>query len=144
MLKGIDPLLTPDLLYMLRAMGHGDDLVIVDGNFPASSTNARVARVDGANATEVLAAVLSVMPLDSFVEHPCARMAVVGDPDQVPPVCAEFQTIIDQAEDGRYQLEVVERFAFYERAKQAYGLVQTSETRLYGNVLLKMGVIMPG
>jgi L-fucose mutarotase len=143
MLKGLDPLLTPDLLYMLRAMGHGDDLVIVDANFPASSTHQRVARIDGATATGVLSAVLSVMPLDDFVDQPCARMEVVGDPGEVPPICAEFQAIIDQAEGGRFKLAAIERFAFYERARRAYGIVQTSETRLYGNVLLKMGVVRP-
>jgi L-fucose mutarotase len=143
MLKGLDPLLTPDLLYMLRAMGHGDDLVIVDANFPASSTHQRVARIDGATATGVLSAVLSVMPLDDFVDQPCARMEVVGDAAAVPPICTEFQAIIDQAEGGRFKLAAIERFAFYERARQAYGIVQTSETRLYGNVLLKMGVVRP-
>jgi L-fucose mutarotase len=143
MLKGLDPLLTPDLLYMLRAMGHGDDLVIVAANFPASSTHQRVARIDGATATGVLSAGLSVMPLDDFVDQPCARMEVVGDAAAVPPICTEFQAIIDQAEGGRFKLAAIERFAFYERARQAYGIVQTSETRLYGNVLLKMGVVRP-
>jgi L-fucose mutarotase len=128
---------------MLRAMGHGDDLVIVDANFPASSTHQRVARIDGATATGVLSAVLSVMPLDDFVDQPCARMEVVGDAAAVPPICTEFQAIIDQAEGGRFKLAAIERFAFYERARQAYGIVQTSETRLYGNVLLKMGVVRP-
>jgi L-fucose mutarotase len=119
MLKGLDPLLTPDRLYMLRAMGHGDDLVIVDANFPASSTHQRVARIDGATATGVLSAVLSVMPLDDFVDQPCARMEVVGDAAAVPPICTEFQAIIDQAEGGRFKLAAIERFAYYERARQA-------------------------
>jgi L-fucose mutarotase len=91
----------------------------------------------------VLSAVLSVMPLDDFVDQPCARMEVVGDAAAVPPICTEFQAIIDQAEGGRFKLAAIERFAFYERARQAYGIVQTSETRLYGNVLLKMGVVRP-
>jgi L-fucose mutarotase len=144
MLKGIDPLLSADLLHVLRSMGHGDDLVIVDANFPAASMGRRVVRDDGVSATRMLEAVLSVMPLDEFVDQPCARMEVVDDPDAVPEICREFQKIIDGAEHRRYQLAKIERFAFYERARQAFALVQTGETRLYGNVLLKMGVIRPG
>jgi L-fucose mutarotase len=143
MLKGLDPLLTADLLHVLRAMGHGDDLVIVDANFPAASMGRRVVALDGVSATRALEAVLSVMPLDEFVEAPCARMEVVDDPDAVPEICREFQAIIDRAEDGRFQLARIERFAFYERARQAFALVRTGETRLYGNVLLKMGIVRP-
>lgn len=143
MLKGLDPLLNADLLQVLRAMGHGDELVIVDANFPATSTGRRLVRMDGVSATRALEAILSVMPLDDFVDEPCARMEVVGDPDAVPEVCQEFQEIIDRAEGGRFQLARIERFAFYERARAAFALVQTGETRLYGNVLLKMGVIRP-
>jgi L-fucose mutarotase len=143
MLKGLDPLLTADLLHVLRAMGHGDDLVIVDANFPAASMGRRVVALDGVSATRALEAVLSVMPLDEFVEAPCARMEVVDDPDAVPEICREFQAIIDRAEDGRFQLARIERFAFYERARQAFALVRTGETRLYGNMLLKMGIVRP-
>jgi L-fucose mutarotase len=143
MLKGLDPLLSADLLYVLRAMGHGDELVIVDANFPAATMGRRVVRIEGVSATRALEAVLSVMPLDDFVAEPCARMEVVGDPDAVPEVCAEFQKIIAGAEAGRFQLAKLERFAFYERARQAFALLQTGETRLYGNVLLKMGVVRP-
>ena len=143
MLKGLDPLLNADLLHVLRAMGHGDDLVIVDANFPATIMGRRLLRMDGVSATRALEAILSVMPLDDFVDEPCARMEVVGDPDAVPEVCKAFQQIIDRAEGGRFQLARIERFAFYERARAAFALVQTGETRLYGNVLLKMGVIRP-
>jgi len=143
MLKGLDPLLNADLLHVLRAMGHGDELVIVDANFPATSTGRRLVRMDGVSATRALVAILSVMPLDDFVGEPCARMEVVGDPDAVPAVCQEFQKIIDRAEGGKFQLARIERFAFYERARGAFALVQTGETRLYGNVLLKMGVVRP-
>jgi L-fucose mutarotase len=143
MLKGLDPLLSADLLHVLRAMGHGDELVIVDANFPATSMGRRVVRMDGVSATRTLEAVLSVMPLDDFVDEPCARMQVVDDPDAVPEVCKEFQALIDRAEGRHFQLGRIERFAFYERARQAFALVQTGETRLYGNVLLKMGVIRP-
>ena len=143
MLKGLDPLLSADLLQVLRAMGHGDELVIVDANFPATTMGRRVVRLDGVSATRALEAILSVMPLDDFVDEPCARMEVVGDPDAVPEVCQEFQEIIDRAEGGKFKLARIERFAFYERARQAFALVQTGETRLYGNVLLKMGVVRP-
>jgi L-fucose mutarotase len=143
MLKRLDPLLNADLLYVLRAMGHGDDLVIVDANFPAMTMGRRVVRMDGVSATRALEAVLSVMPLDDFVDDACARMQVVDDPDAVPEICDEFQSIIDRAAGSRFQLARIERFAFYERARQAFALVQTGETRLYGNVLLKMGVVRP-
>ena len=143
MLKGLDPLLSADLLHVLRAMGHGDELVIVDANFPATSMGRRVVRMDGVSATRALEAVLSVMPLDDFVEEPCARMQVVDDPDAVPEVSKQFQEIINRAEGRRFRLAKIERFAFYERARQAFALVHTGETRLYGNVLLKMGVIRP-
>lgn len=143
MLKGLDPLLNAELLHVLRAMGHGDDLVIVDANFPAASTGRRVVALDGVSATRALEAVLSVMPLDEFVAAPCARMEVVDDPDAVPEICREFQVIIDRAEGGRFQLARIERFAFYEQARQAFALVRTGETRLYGNVLLKMGIVRP-
>jgi L-fucose mutarotase len=143
MLKGLDPLLSADLLHVLRAMGHGDELVIVDANFPAASVARRLVRLDGVSATRALEAALSVMPLDDFADAPCARMQVVDDPDAVPEICQEFQTIIDRAEGGRFQLAKIERFAFYERARQAFAVAQTGETRLYGNVLLRMGVIRP-
>jgi L-fucose mutarotase len=143
MLKGLDPLLNADLLHVLRAMGHGDELVIVDANFPATTLGRRVVRMDGVSATRALEVILTVLPLDDFVAEPCARMEVVGDPDAVPATCQEFQQIIDRAEGGKFQLARIERFAFYERARAAFALVQTGETRLYGNVLLKMGVVRP-
>jgi L-fucose mutarotase len=143
MLKGLDPLLGADLLHVLRAMGHGDELVIADANFPAASMGRRLVPLHGVSAARVLEAVLSVMPLDEFVDAPCARMQVVDDPAAVPEICKEFQAIIDRAEGGRFKLASIERFEFYERARQAFAVVQTGETRLYGNVLLKMGVVRP-
>ncbi len=143
MLKGLDPLLNADLLHILRAMGHGDDLIIADANFPATTMAKRLVRLDGVDAPRVLEAVLSVMPLDDFVDEPCGRIEVVGDPEAVPEVCQDFQKVIDRAEEGRFQLANIERFAFYERARQAFAVVQTGETRLYGCVLLKMGVVRP-
>jgi L-fucose mutarotase len=143
MLKGLDPLLGADLLHVLRAMGHGDDLVIADANFPATTMGRRLVRLDGVTAPRALAAVLSVMPLDDFVEEPCGRIEVVGDPAAEPEVCKEFQAIIDRVEGGRFRLATIERFAFYARAREAFAVVQTGETRLYGCVLLKMGVVRP-
>lgn len=144
MLRGIDPLLHADLLHALRAMGHGDEIVIADANFPATSLARRLLRLDGVEATRALRAVLTVLPLDAFVETPALRMEVVGDPTAVPPVCALFQEILeDVAGPERNVLGRLERFAFYERARGAFAIVQTGETRLYGNILLKKGVIRP-
>lgn len=144
MLKGLDPLLNADLLYTLRAMGHGDDIVVVDANFPAATMGKRLVRMDGHPAPRVLDAILSVMPLDTFVEASAWRMEVVGDPTAVPPICNDFQAVIDKHEGaGAFPLATLERFAFYERAKQCFAVVSTGESRLYGNIILKMGVIPP-
>ena len=143
MLRRISPILSPDLLHALAAMGHGDDIVLGDANFPAASLGPAALRLDGLSATDVLRAVLEVMPLDSFVPAPALTMQVVGDPDAVPPVKAEFQAIIDDVADHPSQIATLERFAFYERAKDAFVIVQTGETRLYGNIILKKGVIAP-
>ena len=143
MLKGLDPLLGPDLLHALRAMGHGDELVLADANFPAASLARRLIRLEGADGPRALRAILSVMPLDDFAEMACARMQVVDDPDAEPEVCRIYQAVIDEAEGGRFRLGQIERFAFYERARAAYAVVHTAEPGLYGNVLLKMGVVHP-
>lgn len=143
MLRNIPAILSPDLLMILRAMGHGDEIVIADANFPATSMGQRVARLDGIPATEVLEAVLRIMPLDAFVDDPAQTMQVVGDPSAVPEIVARFQEIVDNEADNPAQIRSLERFAFYERAKAAYAIVQTGETRLYGNIILKKGVIKP-
>ena len=141
MLRNIDPLLSPDLLHALRAMGHGDEIVIADANFPGSSTGPDCIRADGSSASEILRAVLSVMPLDTFVPHPALTMQVVGDPDATPEAVKDFQRVIDETADNPAQLQGLERFSFYERAASAYLIVQTGEGRLYGNIILKKGVI---
>ena len=143
MLKHIDPLLSPRLLAILRAMGHGDEIAIVDANFPAASHAARLVRFDGVPAPRVLDAVLSVMPLDSFVEKPAGRMEIVGKPNEVPPVQAEVQVEIDKAEGKSWPMGSIERFAFYEKAKKAYCVIQTGERRFYGCFVFKKGVIPP-
>lgn len=141
MLRNIDPILSPDLLYALRAMGHGDEIVIADANFPGSSSGPECIRADGSSASEVLRAILSVMPLDTFVPDPALTMQVVGDPDTVPEAVADFQLIINETADNPAQIQGLERFAFYDRAATAFAIVQTGERRLYGNIILKKGVI---
>ena len=143
MLKGLDPLLSPDLLATLRAMGHGDEIAIVDANFPAEAMAQRLVRLDGLSATAVLDAVLSVMPLDDFVPEAAWRMEVVGDPTAEQPIFAEFREVVARRESPQMRLAALERFAFYERARAAYAIVPTGERRLYGNIILKKGVVRP-
>ncbi len=148
MLKGINPLLNAEVLYALRAMGHGDDLVIVDTNFPSDSVARQTGlgellRIDNTTAAEVVAAVLSVMPLDNFVDDSAARMEVVDSPGDVPPVQREVQAAIDAAEGAPRPMTSIERFAFYERAKQAYCVIQTGERRFYGCFAFRKGVVPP-
>lgn len=143
MLIGLNPLLSPDLLHHLRAMGHGDDIVLVDANFPSNSSTNRLARLDGVTATDALRAILTVMPLDSYVDDPAITMANAADPANLPPIVQEFQGIIDAVADAPQPIVQEERFAFYERAKRAYAIVQTGEARLFGNIILKKGVVPP-
>lgn len=124
-------------------MGHGDDLVIADSNFPAESTKKPVVRAAGHSATDILAAILTLFPLDEFVEAPATVMQRVDHPDQAAPVWSKFQTILDAAEARPIKIERLERFAFYERASRAFGVVATGETALYGNIIIKMGVCHP-
>jgi L-fucose mutarotase len=148
MLKGINPLLNADVLQALRAMGHGDDLIIADTNFPADSVakqtmHGKLLRID-APASEVVKAVLSLYPLDTFVDDAAARMEIVGKPDEIPPVQTEVQKEIDKAEGKAWPMISVERYAFYERAKKAYCVIQTGERRFYGCFAFRKGVIPPG
>jgi L-fucose mutarotase len=147
-LKSIDPILNADVLYALRAMGHGDDLVLCDTNFPADSVArqtvlGRLLRIDCVSAGRAARAILSVMPLDSFVDKPATRMAVVGKADEIPAVQTEVQSEIDAAEGRAWPMGSIERFAFYELAKTAYCVVQTGERRFYGCFIFKKGVIPP-
>jgi L-fucose mutarotase len=148
LLKSIDPLLNADVLYALRAMGHGDDVVLCDTNFPADSVAratvlGRLLRIDNVAAARAARAVLSVLPLDSFVDAPASRMEVVGHPDEIPEVQREVQAEIDAAEGRPWAMGTVERFAFYERARQAYAVIATGERRFYGCFIFKKGVIAP-
>ena len=142
MLKNIPPILGPDLLAILRAMGHGDEIAIVDANYPADGAGPVLVRLDGVSATDVLDAILTLMPLDDFVDEAAICMQVVGNASQREPVMEEFDAIITKHEP-RMKLASLERFAFYERVAKGYAIVQSGERRLYGNILLKKGVIRP-
>ena len=139
MLIGISPLLSPDLLHALASMGHGDEIVLADANFPAITLGRRVIHLPGVSAPAALQAVLSVMPLDSFVDQPALTMQIVGDPQARPATVAEFDILLLQR--GHKASAALERQAFYQRAKQAFAVVATGELRTYGNILLKKGVI---
>ena len=139
MLKGLSPLLSPDLLHVLASMGHGDELVLADANFPAATHAKRLVQLPGGSAPEVLDAVLGLLPLDDFVAQPALTMQVVGAADSRPPVVAEFDALL--AKHGCSSSAALERFAFYERAASAFAIVATGERRVYGNILLKKGVV---
>ena len=143
MLKNIPPILGPDLLGILRAMGHGDEIAIVDANYPADAAGPALVRLDGVSATDALDAILTLMPLDDFVDDAAFCMQVVGDASKREPVMDAFETIVKKHEP-KMGLASLERFAFYERVSQGCAIVQTGERRLYGNILLKKGIIRPG
>ncbi|PSJ62379.1 RbsD/FucU family protein [Pseudaminobacter soli (ex Li et al. 2025)] len=142
MLRGIHPLLGPELLHALRTMGHGDEIVIADANFPASTLGCPVIRADGVKAEPLVEAILTHMPLDTFAPASAFRMAMVETPEEVPPICASFQTIIDRLA-GPFVVAPLERFAFYERSRKAAYVVATGELQLYANLILKKGVVTP-
>jgi L-fucose mutarotase len=144
MLKGIDPLLNADLLHALASMGHGDEIVIADANFPAASVARRLIRLGGVDAPTALRAVLTVLPLDDFTDSPAAVMAVVGDPQRVPAPVRDFQPVLDAAMGRPATIARIERFAFYERARAAFAVVATGDTRKYANIILAKGVISTG
>ncbi len=142
MLKNIPPILNPDLLHALRAMGHGDEIAIVDANYPAENAGPPVIRLDGLLATDVADAVLTLMPLDTFVDEQAFAMEVVGNPKKREQTHKDFDRLVKKHEP-EMKLSLLERFAFYERVKDAFAIVQTGERRLYGNILLKKGIIRP-
>ena len=136
MLKNIPPILSPDLLHALRAMGHGDESVVGDANFPASSMGPKVVRADGVDALGITEAILAHMPLDTFADEAAWRMEVVSDPAAEPEVCVQFQKLVHKLA-GDFKVVPVERFAFYERERKAADIVSTTEFRLDGNIILK-------
>ncbi len=138
MLKNISPLLNPALLKYLSEMGHGDTLVIADGNFPGQSLARNIIRLDGNNCPEVLEAILSVFPIDTFTQEPVQLMRC---PDDRPPIWAEYKKLLTKYEKRTVGCAEIDRFAFYEAAKKAYLVVTTQEKALYANILLTKGVI---
>lgn len=148
MLKGLDPRLNAEVLYALRAMGHGDTLIIADTNFPSDSIARQTVigdllRMDNLTAGQAAEAILSVLPLDTFVDDFAGRMEIVGNPGEVPPVQAEVQKAINAAEGQPRPMVGIERFAFYDMAKQAYAVIQTGERRFYGCFMFRKGVVAP-
>jgi L-fucose mutarotase len=141
-LKGINPLLGPDLLHVLRAMGHGDEIAIVDGNYPAAADAKRLIRMDGHDADALLDAILSVMPIDDFVPEAVFRPAVQGDPKRVEPVHEDFAQTLARHEPRQKIVPLVGK-DFYDRVKACFAIVASGERRLYGNIVLKKGVIHP-
>ena len=144
MLKGISPVISPDLLKALAEMGHGDELVIADGNFPCHSVgkNSIVIRADGHGVPEILDAVLNLIPLDTYTEKPVALMEVVkGDTCGTPEIWQTYEEILNKYEPAHHNIDYTERFAFYERAKGAYLIIATGEKAIYANILLKKGVV---
>ncbi|HEY1801306.1 MAG TPA: RbsD/FucU domain-containing protein [Terriglobales bacterium] len=143
MLKTLSVLHTPELLHALASMGHGDELALVDCNFPAASVAQRVVHLDGADLPAALAACLRLFPLDTFVKEPAIRMLQVHAPDEIPEVQQVCQKIIDESEGKHLELAGISREAFYERARKAYAVVATGEPRTYGCILIKKGVVYP-
>jgi L-fucose mutarotase len=142
MLKGVDPRLGPDLLRSLRAMGHGDEIAIVDGNYPAEAHARRLIRADGLDAVAIADAVLSVMPLDEMVPAAAFRPGIAGAPDRREPIFDDFDAVVGRHAPG-HDVHPLHGEAFYDRVRDAYAVVATTESRLYGNIILRKGVIKP-
>jgi L-fucose mutarotase len=148
MLKRIDNRLNAEVLATLRAMGHGDVVIVADTNFPSDSVaratvTGKLLRMENLTCAEAVNAILSVLPLDTFVDDFAGRMEVVGKPDEIPPVQAEVQAEIDRAEGRPRKMISIERFAFYDMARQSYAVIQTGERRFYGCFMFRKGVIPP-
>lgn len=141
MLKNIPAIISPDLMRIIMEMGHGDEIVLADGNFPAASIAQKLIRCDGHGVGEILEAVLKFFPLDQYVEYPVALMAVVPGDKAKPTIWEEYRKIIKASGEKFFDFELVERFAFYERAKKAYAVVASSDKALYANIILKKGVL---
>lgn len=140
MLKNIPKIISPELIKTLMEMGHGDEIVIADGNFPAEAVGRRVIRYDGHGVPELLDAILQFFPLDTYTPQPVMLMQVV-DGDPVPAIWDKYKTILNTYESGSCDIEMIERFAFYERAKKAYAVIATGEEAVYANIILKKGVV---
>ena len=143
MLINIDPILSPEILHTLRAMGHGDKLVLCDSNFPAYSMNSRVHRIDGVDAARAAKAILSIFPLDSFIEFPLIRMQIDDKPEELNDVHKELNDVMLNEVGPNWTMGSIERFKFYEEAKTAYAIITTNETRPFGCFILTKGVVKP-
>jgi L-fucose mutarotase len=141
MLKGIPSILSPELLKILMEMGHGDEIILADGNFPAASCAQRLIRCDGHGVPELLEAILKFFPLDTFVKKPIALMGVVPGDEYKPEIWEDYRRIIKKYDEKAVDFELTERFEFYERTKKAYAVVATSEAARYANIILKKGII---
>ena len=143
MLINIDPILSPELLHALRSMGHGDKLVLADANFPSASLAKKLIRLDGANIPNAAKAILSVLPLDSFVDYPVERMEIDGNPDEINDVHQDLIDVLKISAGDKWKVGSIERFKFYEEAKQAYMIVSTTDARPFGCFIITKGVIKP-
>lgn len=142
MLKGIPKIISPELIKVLMEMGHGDEIVISDGNFPAAECARRIVRADGHNVPELLDAILKFFPLDPYVEKPVSIMGVVPGDTAKTPIWEVYRQIVKKHNSEFKDFENVERFEFYERAKKAFAIVATGESALYANIILKKGVVV--
>jgi len=142
MLKNIPPIISPELMHVLMSMGHGDELVLADGNFPAAANARRLVRADGHGVPELLEAVMKLFPLDTYTDQPAIVMQVVPGDDVKPVIWEDYARILSSAEGRTIELAQLERFAFYERARKAFAVVATSETALYANLILVKGVVV--
>ena len=142
MLKGIPKIISPELIKVLMEMGHGDEIIISDGNFPAAALAKRLVRADGHNVPELLDAILKFFPLDPYVENPVSLMQVVPGDIVQTPIWEEYRAIVKNHDENFKDFESVERFAFYERAKKAYAVVSSGESALYANIILRKGVVI--
>ena len=143
MLINIDPILSPEVLHTLRAMGHGDKLVLCDSNFPAYSMNSRVHRIDGVDAAKAAKAIFSIFPLDSFIKYPVIRMQIDDNPDEFNDVHKELNNIMHEVAGANWEMGSIERFKFYDEAKKAFAIITTNETRPFGCFILTKGVVKP-
>ena len=143
MVINIDPILSPELLHALRSMGHGDKLVLADANFPSAALAKKLIRLDGANIPNAAKAILSVLPLDSFVDYPVERMEIDGNPDEINDVHQDLIDVLKNSAGDKWKVGSIERFKFYEEAKQAYMIVSTTDARAFGCFIITKGVIKP-
>ena len=143
MLINIDPILSPELLHALRSMGHGDKLVLADANFPSAALAKKLIRLDGANIPNAAKAILSVLPLDSFIDYPVERMEIDGNPNEINDVHQDLIDVLKISAGDRWRVGSIERFKFYEEAKQAYMIVSTTDARAFGCFIITKGVIKP-